>query len=287
MRALLLLALLPSMAMAQGLGKPGLTKSPGIGATTALPGVSVTNMVTCATSAATASDTVACLTFAPTAALGANDLILDLKTIVGGSTVFRVDMEGDVWATALTVSSLTQSSSLQSWSSTNPGQLLMSASAANTTASSSMLSVRPVNVMDANDSMFGVMEQGQTNVFSVDYEGDTIQTGRTISTPQTATIANDGNGGTAPATTLTPSASVIKLAYNDPQNSSVGTFSETGAIEGTTVVVVHSGSGGSVVFTESAGVQEVGGTACTLNLSDVMVATYVNASWHVSACRDN
>lgn len=103
---------------------------------------------------------------------------------------------------------------------------------------------------------------------------------------QTVTIPNDG-AGTAPASTITPTSNQIALAYNDATNASVGTISETGAQAGTIVYITHTGTGGTVVFTEVAGQQEIGATACTLGLSDTLSAIYVNSSWHFLTCRDN
>lgn len=104
---------------------------------------------------------------------------------------------------------------------------------------------------------------------------------------QTVTVNNDGNGGTAPASTITVTSNQINLAYADPQNASVGTISETGAVAGMVIYVTHTGAGGTVTFTEVAGQQEIGASACTLGLSDTFSAIYTNSSWHFLTCRDN
>lgn len=54
-----------------------------------------TNTITSATAAATASSSVASFTFAPTVTLDSNDLVLDIKDTSGGTTIFKVDEDGD------------------------------------------------------------------------------------------------------------------------------------------------------------------------------------------------
>lgn len=115
---------------------------------------------------------------------------------------------------------------------------------------------------------------------SVDINGFFLQPSQTV------TIADDATGA-APATAITPSSGVIKMAYNDATNSSVGTLVETGAQEGERISVLHTGSGGTVVFTDSSGVQEVGGTACTMALNAIMGAVYLNSQWNIDVCRQN
>jgi hypothetical protein len=126
-----------------------------------------------------------------------------------------------------------------------------------------------------------------TNNQSIPTECDGITRSAMIVSPtQTHNVPNDG-AGSAPATTLTPTSSVILIDYDDVTNASVGTISETGAREGQELKGCHTGAGGTVVFTEVAGQQEIGASACTLALSDCFEAVYINASWHFLSCRDN
>jgi hypothetical protein len=54
-----------------------------------------TNLITSATSAATASATVGAFTFKPTATLDANDLVIDVQS-AAAAHLFTVDLEGDI-----------------------------------------------------------------------------------------------------------------------------------------------------------------------------------------------
>lgn len=131
-----------------------------------------------------------------------------------------------------------------------------------------------------------VCQSGGTNCnLWLEEDGD-ITVDKFTSTPQTHNVANDG-AGTAPATTLVPTSSVVLIDYDDVTNGSVGTISEASAQEGDELKACHTGAGGTVVFTEVAGQQEIGATACTMALSDCFEAVYLNASWHFLNCRDN
>lgn len=57
------------------------------------------NVITSDTSAANASDSVAAFTLAPTATLDANDLVLDIKDVVSGTSILKLDKEGDLTIT--------------------------------------------------------------------------------------------------------------------------------------------------------------------------------------------
>lgn len=275
----------------------------GVGARTLYLGrTATTNGILSLTSAATLSSSVASFTLSPATGItpDANDLLFDVKATLGGTTVFSVDKEGDTTVGG----SLVPSSDL----TTNLGS-----------ASLSWLGMDIRNIYDEDDNLranfqssnkttiYGQQANGSSAVGVVLRSNSAYSTagakvvsfgnattekaavdlnGFYLQPAQTVTVANDG-AGSAPATNVTPSSNLILIAYNDVTNGSVGTLSETGAQEGSMITMVHTGSGGTVVFTESAGVQEIGATACTLGLSDTATAVYANSSWHFLTCRDN
>ncbi len=55
-----------------------------------------TNTITSATSAATASSTVASFTLAPTVTLDQNDLVFNVFNTSGGTSIFKINEDGDI-----------------------------------------------------------------------------------------------------------------------------------------------------------------------------------------------
>lgn len=301
---MVVLALLSTGAMAQGLGKPGLAKSGGCtsnctftGTTTtsgintsgtiALTATATSNFITSDTTAAVASATVGTLTLAPTASLGANDTVLLVQAILAGTAILKLDLEGD-----LTIAGgLGLTGDITPTSTFNLGSTSKGFGGLYTGASS--VNGYVYGLRSDNVAAVGV-RFSTTNALStagsrlVTFENaDTVKAGVTpngfyVQPTQTVTVADDA-AGTAPASTITPTSSNIFLAYNDATSGSVGTMSETGAIENSVVWITHTGSGGTVAFADSNGVQEVG-TTCTLAATDQMVMTYANSSWHLTAC---
>lgn len=225
------------------------------------------------TSASTATSTVAAITLAPTATLDANDLVVEVNNAAAGH-LLGLDLEGDLDAVTVTGSTSVASPTYYVTANTgitanfNGGYVAIKGAASNPAAIASL--------QNSSGSEFAQV---------------TLNTGGTVGgfyvqPVQTVTVANDGNAGTAPATTVTPTSNVINVAYNDPQNSSVGTFTETNAAfhNGAVIYLVHTGSGGSVAFADSGGVLE---GSCTIDLDDVMTVVYTNSRFYVVDCRAN
>lgn len=278
-----------------------------ITSTLAFTGTATTNSITSDTTAATATSSIAAITMAPTAVLGANDLVVEVNSSAGTS-LMSVDLEGDVLTggTITSTGDIVPAADLTyylgtdalSWlgmrirniyDEADSLRLNFAANAktsirgqqANGSSAVGVIMGPNINYTTAGASLAVFSNNGlTTDKARVDLNGFYLQPAQTV------TVADDA-AGTAPATNITPSSNLILIAYNDATNASVGTLSETGAQEGTRIAMVHTGTGGTVVFTESAGVQEIGATACTLGLSDTATAVYANSSWHFLTCRDN
>lgn len=254
----------------------------GLGQLTGADGATTTTIAS-DTAATTTTASIASITLRPTVVLTANDLVLNVENSAG-TNLFTVDQEGD-GVIATLAAPVVKSDTIQD--SGGNSRLNMTGSATTTLVGVVANGAGAIAIRSIPDTTYTTagatihdFHSGAAVVSRVDKDGFYIQPAQTV------TIANDG-AGSAPASTVTPTSKTIKLAYNDVTNASVGTISETGAQEGAEIRIFHTGSGGTVVFTEVAGQQEIGGTACTLGLSDVIEATYVNSSWHISACRDN
>jgi hypothetical protein len=107
--------------------------------------------------------------------------------------------------------------------------------------------------------------------------------GGTLSfTATTHTIADDG-AGTAPASTLSPTSSYVKITNNDADGATV-TLSEAGISDGQHLLLVNVGAN-PVTFPDSAGVQELAGAA-VLAQYDTLSLLYVSDRW-VELARSN
>ncbi len=252
-----------------------------------------TNTLTSSTTDATTSATVGAITLKAAADLTDADLLLDVQNSAAGHA-FTVTEQGAgafIGGLSVTGGAITANNGLSTGGSTMNSNTLQSVTATTMTYRSDIADGSSAighkfsnftNLATAGAKIANF----STNNFGTE-QAAVMNTGFFIQPAQTATIANDGNGGTAPATTITPTSNSILMAYNDPQNSSVGTLSETGAQAGTKISILHTGSGGTVVFTDSSGVQEVGGTACTMAVNAIMEAVYLNSQWNITSCRQN
>jgi hypothetical protein len=273
------------------LGTDGLSNGGGITFTA----TGSTNTITSDTSAATATTLIAAITLRPSATLDANDLILNVENAAGVNLV-TVDKEGDVsMPGSLTVTggsgSIAASEFVGDYHKDSGGTSRLVA----INADSNYITGEVADGSSAVSNKFGnVATLSTAGARIARFYNDNMSTtkadidlnGFYLQPAQTVTVANDG-AGSAPATTVTPSSRLILMAYNDVTNASVGTLVETGAQPDEEIKVVHTGSGGTVVFTEIAGQQEIGATPCTLGLSDVMTAVYANSTWIITNCRDN
>lgn len=241
-----------------------------------------TNTITSATTDATTSTTVAAITLRSTENIGNSDLVVNIEDSAG-TNLFTVNESGAVVATSMsigagqfTAGSVFDSGGNQRFSlaadsvstvlgrqadgSSSVGVILRS-SLAYTTAGALIASLRNANVQKA----------------SVDLNGFYVQP------VQTVTVADDG-AGTTPAMAITPSSNIIKAACNDATGCTPS-ISETGAQEGSLVYITHTGSGGPITATDSAGVLE---GACTLTSpTDMWTVLYINSAWHTQNCQDN
>lgn len=274
-----------------------------------------TASITSATADATTSGTVAAMTFAPTADITGTDLAFEWNDS-GGNSLLSLTEAG-----VLTVnSSITTGSSI---TVNNAGVLATNDLAAHIGSSTNTFLDAYIknfydqggtgrmiyDVFDGTRYYGNAINDGATyahkfansttlstvgaagiiGIYSDDQmttlQARVGQKGFWLQPEQTVTVADDG-AGTAPASTITPTSSEVDLAYNDADNASVGTLSETGAQAGSTVYILHTGSGGTVAFAASAGVFVTGAT-CTLSSGDMLVVKYRNSAWQRIACIDN
>lgn len=99
----------------------------------------------------------------------------------------------------------------------------------------------------------------------------------------TCSSSGDGNPG---ALTLDPTGSMVHLTNSDPDGCAV-TWGETNATAGLAVeVVVVSTAGGTVDFSDSAGVSELAG-AFTAGLYDVLAVRYISDRYVETGRSDN
>ncbi len=127
-----------------------------------------------------------------------------------------------------------------------------------------------------------------TNAACTGESANVLLNGFYVQPAQTVTVATDG-AGTSPATNITATSNLVLMAYNDPDNLSVGSLIEptSATQQGTVVRVVHTGSGGTVAFAEISGQQEMGTIGCIMGLDDVMEVIWANSAWHLVSCEDN
>jgi hypothetical protein len=113
------------------------------------------------------------------------------------------------------------------------------------------------------------------NTSSVTVTGSLHQTGLLVEVSSTVTINANGDG-TATAYTLTPARSLVYFACTDSDGCNV-TMSETGAIDGTVVMIVNRAAN-VVNFADSAGVSEIGG-AFAAGIHDAITLIYESNTW--------
>jgi len=104
-----------------------------------------------------------------------------------------------------------------------------------------------------------------------------------ITSAQTLTIADNGNGATRAAVTLTPTASYVSIICNDTQGCDI-MLSETGAVDGQILRVVCATTN-VCGFTDSPGVSELAGSV-DLGQWDTLSLLYVSDRW-VETARSN
>lgn len=105
--------------------------------------------------------------------------------------------------------------------------------------------------------------------------------------PTAQTVADNGNGGTAATGTITYTTGLHVLTCSDAQGCTM-TLSETGAIEGHILTVINT-SANNATFSDSAGVQIVPASTCTLEQYETIMFVYAASQWNVlsvgtSAC---
>lgn len=145
----------------------GSTASLKIGGDLKLTDTTTTNQVTCDTSAATATNAIAACTWATSAALGANDLVLEVNRS-DGTPLFAVDQEGDFF---IPTGILTLSQRID-MVSTGTNTIYSATSPTTTTNAVPAIELRINNNLDANDLVLEVNRADGTQLLGVDYEGD-------------------------------------------------------------------------------------------------------------------
>lgn len=221
--------------------------------------------ITSDTTAATMSTTVAAITFAPTATPDANDLLLELND-AAGSTLFSVDLEGDVFLSSDLNSDIT-GSSFDITSDTNAATATSVGGAAPVAA----ITLAPTATLDASDSFFALRNAAGGVLFDVDIEGDVFAAngqfwGRTSAATMSTTVA-----GVQISTLATPDANDLIFAV------------ARGPTAGYRFTVDDEGDG---VFTGNLDVGGTGSvTTCTLDGASpsVCTATVVASSTCVCA----
>lgn len=219
------------------------------------------------------SGTVGAITLKASGNITDSDLLLDVQNSASGHAL-TVTEQGAVAATSVTTTSTTQAANFTATTNAGINSNFASGYLAIRTAASNPLAI--ISLQNAGGSEFAQVTMNTAGTVGGFY----------IQPAQTVTVADDATGA-APATNITPTSNLVLMAYNDATAGSVGTLSETGAVADTTGAIVHTGSGNTVVFTDSSGVQEVGGTACTLATNGVMTWVYANSTFIITNCRQN
>lgn len=102
---------------------------------------------------------------------------------------------------------------------------------------------------------------------------------------QTLTVADNGNGGTAATSTLTPTASYVKVVCNDANGCDI-TMGEGSATDGDTLVVVNT-TANNANFTNTAGVSQLTASPFNVNQYDNITFLYVTDRWIETARSNN
>jgi hypothetical protein len=254
-----------------------------------LNGTTTTGLIRSNISAATATNSIAAVTLKPFNVLDANDLFFDIQTSAAAS-VFKVDFEGDTTMTgSLAVGGNITTTSTFNLGSSSIGWGTVYFGAAN--ANGGIFGNRTDNAAAIGLRISNPGYSTSTARITTFENADVVKAGVTpngfyVQPAQTVTVADDGNGGTAPALVITPSSSTIKVAYNDPTNNGDGSISETGAVEGSWFDALYTGTGGTVLFDNISNQQKVGAVVCGFTIGDTMHAVYLNSVWYIT-CKDN
>lgn len=102
-------------------------------------------------------------------------------------------------------------------------------------------------------------------------------TGAWFDAPGTSTIADNGNGGTAAAATITPTAASIEITCSDAQGCDV-TMGESGILDGQIVEFVIAAGSNTVNFADTSNVSELAG-AFAAGPNDVLGLRYRSGRW--------
>ena len=171
-------------------------------------------------SAATASTTVAAYTLAPSTALDANDLLLNVEDSVG-TNLFTVDLEGDG---ALTTTTLSGAAPQLIASAAGTMTLRSGITALNATGAVAAYTLAGLNVLDNLDLVFNIQDNATdlNNIFIVDENGNIgfgTNSGSTIQGRGTTTMTFLRADRTALSTTSGSAAlelgTVLTLDAND------------------------------------------------------------------------
>lgn len=140
-------------------------------------------VLTSGMTAAQASTTKGAFRLIPDLALGADDLVLDVKDSLS-SPLFSVDQEGDgilagglSAAGAVTSAGLNTSSTLALTSTGATGLITSATSAATATQLIGALTLRPTATLHADDMVLDVQSAASAHLFSLDLEGDATLAG--------------------------------------------------------------------------------------------------------------
>lgn len=224
-----------------------------------------TNLLTSATSAASASSSVGTFTFAPTATLDANDDIINVLAVAAGSSVFEMDLEGDSVQTGTVQANAFQASgsggTFQAVASNSPVTF-----SGNATNGASAIGVRIANgntLSTAGARIANFYPNNTAGAFTagVDINGFYLQP-----------VQADTTGSTL---TLTPTSSNIEL---NPSSAVVVTMGETGVQDGTVVQITNIHASNAATFADTAGVTELKGPF-TMNQYDSLTLRYVSDRW--------
>src|SRR5262249_38979977 len=138
-----------------------------------------------------------------------------------------------------------------------------------------------------------IEDQSQTgassSAWALKYDGPNGTTGITatgaqVDTPGSFSVADNGNGSTAAAGTLTPATTEVKVTCNDAQGCNI-TMGETGIKDGQVVKIINVGTN-AANFADTSGVSELTG-AVALGQWDALTLQYVTDRWVEMSASNN
>lgn len=127
-------------------------------------------------------------------------------------------------------------------------------------------------------------EDATVTAGTVTYNYAISSRGKMFFVPQTQTIADNGNGGTAATGTITVTSGVVRLTCNDAQGCDM-TLSESGILDGTKLEISN-GSANVCNFSDTSGVTELAGSFA-MGQYDSLSLTYHSDRWVEDARSDN